>query len=107
MKTYLQTCLAISILSIFATPVLGMEKSSEANATLSSFPSKEVISFNSTSGLNSVASDSLKSEGEHMIDLLSKTNDLSLESNVTSRSDLNTRREISGDNAASITLIQF
>ncbi|MEM7591104.1 MAG: hypothetical protein AAF383_06215 [Cyanobacteria bacterium P01_A01_bin.83] len=106
MKTYLQASLVIYSLSVFATPALGMEKLSKADTNISSLSFEEVISFNSTSGLN-LEPESPKSPREYTIDLLSKTNNLSLESDVSSRSNLNTSSKISGDYSTTVTLIRF
>ncbi|MEM8717722.1 MAG: hypothetical protein AAGE84_00230 [Cyanobacteria bacterium P01_G01_bin.39] len=107
MKTYLQASLVIYSLSIFATPALGMERLSDANTNISALSSEKVISFNSTSRLNPVEPETNESQEEYRRYLLSKTNNLSLESNVSSRSDLNTSSQISGGYSTAVTLIRF
>lgn len=107
MKTYLQTCLVISILGIFTTPAASMEKISVTNTATSL---EGVMSLNIASGLTPVETDIRLLDRIPSINVSTEATSSLLETDANPESALSLTTENVGEpstNPVVFPLIQF
>ena len=113
MKIYLPVCVAISVLGFSSISVNAMENTS-AKTNNASSSLEEIVSFNSLSRSNLIATDSVtrdnvKFDDSHSINLSSSARKLSLENGVRT-DDTKIWREGLGEperNSLQVTLVRF